>query len=103
MSSPLTAGIEQRLVILFEPNNIEPASSLLTDECGTNISKHPQLLERIRFAVLKLSRGDLNALQQAIDLAKIDWRDALVGAGFGDDAQAHESWWPSRSIVPPTS
>ena len=94
MSAPLTTGVGQRIAILFGPNNIELVSSLLTDECGLNLTEYPELLERIRFAVLKLSHGDLNALQRAIDLAKSDWRDALVSAGFADDIKAHESWWP---------
>ena len=81
MSAPLTTGIEQRIIILFRPNDIELVSSLLTDECGPNLTEYPELLERIRLAI-KLSDGDLNALQRAIDLAKRDWRDALVAAGF---------------------
>ena len=102
MSAPLTTGTEQRVTILFGPNDIELVSSLLTDECGLSLTEYPELLERIRFAVLKLSRGDLNALQRAIDLAKLDWRDVLVCAGFGDDIKAHESWWPDGPIITPT-
>jgi hypothetical protein len=102
MSAPLTTGIGQRIAILFRPNDIELVSSLLTDECGPNLTEYPELLERIRFAVLKLSHGDLNALQRAIDLAKSDWRDALVSAGFADDIKAHESWWPDGPIGTPT-
>jgi hypothetical protein len=94
MSAPLTTGIGRRIAILFGPNDIELVSSLLTDECGPSLTEYPELLERIRLAVLKLSHGDLNALQRAIDLAKLDWRDALVAAGFGDDVNAHELWWP---------
>jgi hypothetical protein len=101
MSAPLTTGTRQRITILF-PNDIELVSSLLTDECGRNLTEYSELLERIRFAVLKLSHGDLKALQQAIDLAKLDWRDALVAAGFGDDIRAHESWWPDAPIVTST-
>ena len=101
MSAPLTTGTEQRVTILFGPNDIELVSSLLTDECGPNLTEYPELLERIRFAVLKLSHGDLNALQRAIALAKRDWRDALVAAGFGDDITAHESWWPDGPIITP--
>ena len=99
MSASLTIGIRQRITILFGPNDIELVSSLLTVECGPNLTEHPELVERIRFAVLKLSHGDLNALGRAIDLAKRDWRDVLVAAGFGDDIKAHESWWPDSSIV----
>jgi hypothetical protein len=99
MSAPLTTATRQRITILFGPNDIELVSSLLTDECGPNLTKYPELLERIRFAVLKLSHGDLNALGRAIDLAKVDWRDVLVGAGFGNDIKAHESWWPDNPKV----
>ncbi|TMJ50913.1 MAG: hypothetical protein E6G85_16625 [Alphaproteobacteria bacterium] len=97
----MTTGIGQRIAILFRPNDIQLVSSLLTDECGPSLTKYPELLERIRFAVLKLSHGDLNALQQAIDLAKSDWRDALVAAGFADDIKAHESWWPEDPKATP--
>ena len=58
MSAPLTTGIVQRITILFRPDEIELVSSLLTDECGANLTKYPELQERIRFAVLKLSHGD---------------------------------------------
>jgi hypothetical protein len=58
------------------------------------LTANPASIERIRFAVLKLSAGDLKALQRAIDLAKIDWRDVLVAAGFCSDVTAHKSWWP---------
>jgi hypothetical protein len=94
MSAPLATGIGQRIAILFRPNDMGIVSSLLSDECGPNLTEHPELLERIRIAVLKLSHGDLNALQRAIDLAQHDWRDVLVAAGFADDIKAHESWWP---------
>jgi len=97
----LTTGTGERVAILFGPNDIELVSSLLIEECGQNLTEYPELLERIRFAVLKLSQGDLNALQRAIDLAKLDWRDALVHAGFGDDIKAHESWWPDGSVIKP--
>ncbi|MHC5063137.1 MAG: hypothetical protein ACYTG5_04080 [Planctomycetota bacterium] len=43
---------------------------------------------------MKLSGGDITKLLDALELASIDWRDALVAAGFGDDPMAHEQWWP---------
>jgi len=99
MSAPLTAGIRQRITMLFGPNDIELVSSLLTDECGPNLTEHLELLERIRVAILKLSHGDLDALGRAINLAKRDLRDALVAAGFADDIKAHESWWPDGPVA----
>jgi hypothetical protein len=35
-----------------------------------------------------------------VELAKIDSRDVLVAAGFGNDVRAHESWFPER-LPPP--
>lgn len=70
------------------------------EDCGDNLplsgAATPVGLERIRFAVLKLSGGDLNELQRAIDLAKADWRDVLVAAGFGSDPNVHKTWWPAQ-------
>lgn len=49
-------------------------------------------MERIRFAVLKLSQGNISKLLRAIDEARIDWRDLFMAAGFGYDVNAHETW-----------
>jgi hypothetical protein len=49
-------------------------STLLIEECGDTLPlsslSNPASLERIRFAVLKVSGGHLNRLRQAIDLAR---------------------------------
>jgi hypothetical protein len=50
----------------------------------------------LRFAALKISLGDLTLLQQAVDLAKQDWRDELVWAEFANSLSAHEAWARSR-------
>jgi hypothetical protein len=39
--------------------------------------------QRFQFAVLKLSEGKMDKLDEAIELAKVDWRDLLAAAGFG--------------------
>jgi hypothetical protein len=52
--------------------------------------------ERILFAILKLSGGNMAKLEKAISLAKVDWRDLLVASGFADDAQAHYLWLADR-------
>jgi hypothetical protein len=46
----------------------------------------------ILFRPLKLSNGNFEKLRQAVDLAKIDWRDLLVAAGFANDVEAHKKW-----------
>ena len=51
-------------------------------------------LERIPFAVRKLSAGDLGRLERAVRAAQVDWRDLLGAAGFPHSATVHESWLP---------
>jgi hypothetical protein len=46
-------------------------------------------MERIRFAVLKLGVKSASAFESAMLLAKTDWRDLLMEAGFGEDLEAH--------------
>jgi len=47
---------------------------------------------RIFAAVLKTSGNSIEKFEQTIDLAKSDWRDVLVNAGFGNDIKKHEKW-----------
>ena len=51
-------------------------------------------LERFRFAALKLSEGKMDKLREAVQLAKVDSRDLLMAAGFGQDVDAHSRWMP---------
>jgi hypothetical protein len=70
---------------------------MLVDECGTNLPlmDDPELVDRIRVAAIKMSDGDMAKLREAVEVAKVDWRDLLVAAGFGHDAHAHRRWEPS--------
>jgi hypothetical protein len=72
---------------LFDPASRAEAMRLLVRGCGGELAS-----ERIRLAVLRLSNGDLDELRSAITLARTDWRDALVAAGFGDSVTAHTKW-----------
>ena len=95
---PLSPETARRLDALFDAAARSKVAELLMTECGANlplwIDTDPRGLERIRFAVLKLSNGDMNALERAIQIAQNDWRDVLVAAGFGNSVRAHESWFP---------
>jgi hypothetical protein len=46
--------------------------------------------ERVQAAVVIPARGDLDVFAELVELARVDWRDVLVGSGFGDDD------WPVR-------
>lgn len=93
---PLSAETQRLAGVLFSGSDLRNASSLLERECGANLPFLEKLdskqLERFRFAVLKLSGGNLSKLLEAVMLAQTDWRDVLVAAGFADDLHAHEKW-----------
>lgn len=95
---PLSPETQRRLDALFAGRARETAAQLLITQCAANLplwtNTDPLGLERIRFAVLKLSGGDLAELERAVQIAQVDWRDALVAAGFGQNVKAHESWVP---------
>jgi hypothetical protein len=92
----LTPETERRVELLFPPGDREVVRAILRTECGTNIPGWQSAgLERLHFAALKISGGDLAKLDQAIHLAKIDFRDVLVRAGFGEP-YVHSRWIPSQ-------
>ncbi|MEJ2238779.1 MAG: hypothetical protein P8X82_10820 [Gemmatimonadales bacterium] len=96
--SPTTEDLVGRL---FSASDIDEARQLLEEECAENLplihSPDPVGLERIRFAALRASEGDLAKLLKMVLLAQVDWRDLLVVAGFGYSTQAHAEW--ARSLL----
>ena len=98
MPVPLTEATLRRVEALFRGDETLLAARLLTDECGSDLPFCADLdahgLERIRFAALKLSDGRMAGLREAVLLAKRDWRDLLMAAGFAHDTSAHERWVP---------
>ena len=55
----------------------------LEKECGRNLplceNADERQLTRIRMAVLKLSKGDVEKFLYWLEVAKRDWRDVLIG------------------------
>src|SRR5689334_19796825 len=98
MAVELSEGTQTRVERLFAASDQTTVVDILVHQCGNNLpfaeAGTPTSLERIRFAVLKLSEGDLTKLLSAVHRAQIDWRDVLVWAGFGNDTRAHLGWWP---------
>ena len=41
--------------------------------------------------------GEFEGLEQGVREAHTDWRDVLLGAGFGYDEVAHLTWDPSKA------
>jgi hypothetical protein len=93
----LSVGTKERIAALF-PEVEQPLVTRLLENCLADqvefwkMLQNAEGLERIHFAVLKLSDGTLVKLQDAIRLAETDWRDVLVASGFANDPVAHRSW-----------
>ena len=91
----LSAETQLRIDLLFSPDQRDQVANLLATKCGNNLpfleTRNVNDLERFQFAALKLSNGTIQGLQNAIDLANLDWRDLLMSAGFGHDINAHVS------------
>ena len=92
---------EKRIALLFPFEERAFVREVLSDHCGRNLPfiEHSDevKLERVQFAALKLSEGKLDKLDRAVALAKRDWRDLLVAAGFAEDINAHLSWLPAQA------
>jgi len=83
----------------FPTESQEDVKNTLIENVGETLAfserSTPECLERIRFAVVKLTLEDNYSLEQAVELANLDWRDLLVNAGFGLDVKRHEQWFES--------
>jgi hypothetical protein len=95
----MTLETKRRLELLFRPADQAQAIRWLETRCSRDIPGFPnpdeQQLERLHFAALRLSDGDLAALKRSVELAHVDFRDLLTGAGFGS-LHTHETWLPSK-------
>lgn len=58
----------------------------------SQITEEVQSSERIQIAAIRWTGGSLTKLASAADQANWDWRDLLMGAGFGHDIKAHLVW-----------
>ena len=101
MSPRLSQDTERRITLLFAPGARAEVAQRLLHECGNNLpfceGKDEFELERIRFSALKPSAGNIDKLKEAVKLAKTNWRDLLVAAGFANDTTAHQRWISDES------
>ena len=81
---------------IFPADKTSAVKRILEDECAQNLplckNSTPESLERIRFAALKVSEGNMDKLREAVSLAQLDWRDLLMWAEFGSDLNGHIKW-----------
>jgi hypothetical protein len=94
--SELSQNTKNLVHALFKSGEALKVCDMLENECGTEALScegwTPTQMERIRFAVLRLAKDKTMSLESAINLAKTDWRDLLMAAGFGNDLNAHKTW-----------
>ena len=99
--TPLTPDTQRLIAQDFSPEDQLAAAELLEQKCGTSLplmgDRLPEEIERVRFAVLKLCHGNIEQLAREIDIANCDWRDTLVGAGFGHSVLAHRTWFSEHT------
>ena len=77
MDPGITIRLERRLRAAFV--GADRAIELLDDVESGNQDR-----ERVLAAVVFAAHGDLQRLQQLVELSRVDWRDVLVGGGLGN-------------------
>jgi hypothetical protein len=101
--SPATC---QLILRIFSSQDQAEVAHVLANECADNLTflenQDENGLEPVRFAILKLSRGNIAEFRWWANLARVDWRDLLTAAGFGGSPTAHEEWAKMRYGVTST-
>lgn len=95
----LSHAAKEHVAALFAEKDVAGAERLLeqcTDDPRLIADIGRQGADRIVFAMIRLSDGDLGRLRDAIALFRRDWRDLLMASDFGRSIHAHETWRPRR-------
>jgi hypothetical protein len=87
MCPKLSLETQRRIDVMYPSEQRAEVTQLLVEEFGPD---H----ERMCFAALKVSNGDIEVLKKAINLGKEDFRDLLAAAGFAWSISKHKSWLP---------
>jgi hypothetical protein len=102
-SNALSENTLELLRQIFPPEQHAAVATILEARCGLALplmeAATPEALERIRFAVLKLSSGSLQELERAVSVANKDWRDVLVAAEFANSLLAHVNWFNAQFLA----
>ena len=93
----LTSSTQWLVDHFFRPGEREEVARVLATQCANNLpsceKSTAESLERLHFAAIKYSGGDLKKLHHAVREAQMDWRDLLMATGFGLDMNAHRAWF----------
>jgi hypothetical protein len=92
-----------RLELLFKGADRPEAKEILLSWTDDRFLHDPQEAQRVRFAALKVSEGNLERLRNAMELANADYRDLLGEAGFASHHELHQRWWPGQELTWPAN
>jgi hypothetical protein len=76
---------------------------ILQTKCGNDLAswKEKPLTDWCAFVLLlTLSQASMEKLRAAVKLAKADWRDLPVAAGFADSVDVHKALEPRLALAP---
>jgi hypothetical protein len=90
MTEELSATVRRVASHVFRADDLDEALRVLSAS-GRDLGGGGDH-DRILLAMLKDSHGSIDRLHRASHQAALDWRDLLVGVGFGDDVKAHVRW-----------
>jgi len=97
MDIPLSDRTTNVLETLIKEPLRTRVRKILVNEVGKTVpfcsGETPEGMDRIRFAVIKLTAEDVEKLDYAVKEAQTDWRDLLMAAGFGYSAKEHDRWY----------
>lgn len=96
---PLSAFTRERLEALFLPEHRAVVEQALIERLDQILpGRGPIETERFQCAVLRVSGGLLSGLEEALELARLDWRDLLVAARFFEPPYFRK--WQPRGLTP---
>jgi hypothetical protein len=91
--SPATC---QLILQVFSAQDQPEVAQVLANRCADNLpfleNQDEYGLEPMRFAVVKLSQGNIAEFRWWANMAQTDWRDVLAAAGFAGSPTAHQQW-----------
>jgi hypothetical protein len=100
MPIPLSKRCLLLAQVLWSEPRLSQMTARLIAEASENIPFHDKStsneMDRIRFSIMKLASMPIADDDAIFDLAKRDWRDLFMAAGFGWSEDEHLRWYKSR-------
>lgn len=95
MGQTLTDRTQKLINLIGDPAIQYEVLALFETDAALYGPPTTEVLERVRFAVIKLAMQGRQMFDAAATLYQIDARDLLINAGFTSDLKAHDRWCES--------